>query len=173
MAKIIFVSGIHGVGKSTLCRELSRKFGWQHYSCSDLIKENSDYVETSKLVAGVDKNQEALLRGVSQIEEDIILLDGHFCLLDREEKVIMLDQQVFKSLDPVVVLNVTCDEKAIVERLLKRDGQALSSETLVEVQRIERTQADSFCTENQCQLLNYNSPECTNDLIKSLEKIKF
>ncbi|MCD9506560.1 ATP-binding protein [Photobacterium phosphoreum] len=171
MAKIIFVSGIHGVGKSTLCYELSKKFGWPHFSCSDLIKQYSDYVETSKLVIGVDKNQEALLHGVSQIKDDIILLDGHFCLINRENKVIKLDMKIFKSLEPIVVLNVTCDEKIIVERLVRRDLLALPYEILVEIQKKECIQADIYCTKNNCKILKYNSPYSTRELIESLESM--
>ncbi len=171
MAKIVFVSGIHGVGKSTLCRKLFDEFGWRHYSCSDLIKQNSDYIESSKLVANADKNQEALIRGVSLIEDDTILLDGHFCLLGKELNIIELDMTVFESLSPSIVINVTCDENIILERLNARDGKTIPHGVLVDLQSRELSQAELFCTKNNCSFLNYMSPKPINDLLLNLKDL--
>ncbi|TOB99405.1 hypothetical protein CGJ93_24370, partial [Vibrio parahaemolyticus] len=40
--KNIFISGIHGVGKTTLAKELSKKLELQHYACSSLINNYID-----------------------------------------------------------------------------------------------------------------------------------
>ncbi len=46
---IVFVGGIHGVGKSTLCSKFNNLLGISHYSASDLIKKkNRELVNTSK-----------------------------------------------------------------------------------------------------------------------------
>ncbi len=171
MTKIVFVSGIHGVGKSTLCNKLFDEFGWKHYSCSDLIKQNSDYIESSKLVVNADKNQEALLRGVSLIEDDTILLDGHFCLLGRELNIIELDMVVFESLSPSIVINVTCDENIILERLNARDGKTIPHGVLIDLQSRELSQAELFCKKSNCSFLNYVSPKPINDLLLNLKNI--
>lgn len=173
MAKIIFVSGIHGVGKSTLCNELSKLFGWPHFSCSELIKQNSTYVERSKLVNNINKNQEALLYGISQIKDEIILLDGHFCLLDNQKNIMKLDMEIFKSFNPITVLNVTCNENIILKRLYERDRVVFPYEILLEMQNKERTQAKVFCRMNNCKLLTYNSPNPTSKLIQELLPFNF
>ncbi|MBF4434819.1 AAA family ATPase [Vibrio anguillarum] len=171
MAKIVFVSGIHGVGKSTLCSKLFDEFGWRHYSCSDLIKQNSDYIESSKLVVNADKNQEALLRGVSLIEDDTILLDGHFCLLGKELDIIELDMAVFESLSPSIVINVTCDENIILERLKARDGKTIPHGVLVDLQSRELLQAKAFCAKSGYPLINYNSPDSIEKLVFTLRGV--
>lgn len=38
-SNIIFIAGIHGVGKSTLCKKLSSRYNIEHYSASELIKK--------------------------------------------------------------------------------------------------------------------------------------
>lgn len=164
MPKIIFVSGVHGVGKSTLCGKLSEKFGWAHYSCSDLIKENSDYVESSKLVSTADKNQQALLRGISRLTEEVVLLDGHFCLLDKDEQVIELPFEVFDAISPSAILLATCDEETIHQRLELRGGHVLALEKIVELQQHEVERSKSYSYRVGCRLIEYRSPEPIGEL---------
>ncbi|ERB66337.1 AAA family ATPase [Vibrio coralliilyticus OCN008] len=169
MPKIIFVAGVHGVGKSTLCRKLSEKFGWPHYSCSDLIKENSDYVESSKFVSTADKNQQALLMGLSKLTEEVVLLDGHFCLLDNDQQVIELSFEVFDAISPSAILLATCDEETIHQRLKLRGGHVLARGKIAELQQheVERSKRYSSNT-TSCRLLEYRSPESIDGLIIEL-----
>lgn len=164
MPKIIFVSGVHGVGKSTLCANLSEKFGWAHYSCSDLIKQNSDYVESSKLVSTADKNQQALLRGISQLTKEVVLLDGHFCLLDKDEQVIELPFEVFDAISPSAILIVTCDEATIHQRLKQRGGHVLDLDKIIELQQHEVDRSKSYSASANCKLFEYRSPDAVDEL---------
>ncbi|MGD8115221.1 ATP-binding protein [Vibrio sp. TRT 29B02] len=168
MPKIIFVSGVHGVGKSTLCGKLSEKFGWAHYSCSDLIKENSDYVESSKLVSTADKNQQALLRGISRLTEEVVLLDGHFCLLDKDEQVIELPFEVFDAISPSAILLATCDEETIHQRLELRGGHVFALGKIVELQQHEVKRSKLYSESTSCRLLEYRSPEPIDELLGEL-----
>ncbi|MFL7010930.1 ATP-binding protein [Enterovibrio norvegicus] len=175
MPKVIFVSGIHGVGKSTLCKELSSRLGFNHYSCSQIIKDNSDYIETSKLVSGINKNQASLLRGISLIEDEVVLLDGHFCLLEKDFSVRKLSFDIFDNISPFVILNVTCDELEIHSRLKKRDIEVLKLSTIKNLQDNETTQANLYCADRPtCNLLSYESPRCIErtaiNLISLLKK---
>lgn len=34
-----FIAGVHAVGKSYLCTDFSKEYGWLHRSASQLIKE--------------------------------------------------------------------------------------------------------------------------------------
>ncbi|MEI8628384.1 ATP-binding protein [Vibrio sp. M60_M70] len=168
MSKIIFVSGVHGVGKSTLCGKLSETFGWAHYSCSDLIKQNSDYIESSKLVSTADKNQQALLKGLSQLTEEVVLLDGHFCLLDKEEQIIELTFDVFDAISPSAILLVTCEEATIHQRLKQRGGHVLDLDKIVELQKHEADRSNSYRASSSSKLFEYCSPEPTDELLAEL-----
>ena len=173
MSKILFVSGVHGVGKSTLCKEISARFGWSHYACSDLIKQNSSYVESSKQVSSAKKNQEALLHGLRLIDDNVILLDGHFCLLSSDSSIIKLDTSVFDSISPIGIINVTCNENMIFERLMNRDGKGVGLEVLKILQASESSQAYQYSEKSKIPLLKYNSPDLTENLLLSLDEFYF
>lgn len=168
MKEIYFVSGIHGVGKGTLCNRLNSELGIPTYSCSDLIKKNSEYVEASKLVTSAERNQEALIRGLRKIEEDKILLDGHFCLMGKEDNIIVLDYEVFDTIAPVAIINITCEPAVVYERLLKRDGEAINVSMLDLLQSKETTRAKEYCKANSIGLFNYQSATSIEILLKIL-----
>lgn len=169
MSNIYFISGIHGVGKTTLCKLLQKELTINHYSCSDLIKQNSCYIEESKVVINADKNQNILLDALGKLDESIILLDGHFCLIGREEDIIKLNHDLFKSIAPKVIINVTCHEEEIRKRLLKRDGRCLSIEKLRELQKAESSSAIEISNQLQIPIYQYESGEQLNTLLEHLQ----
>ncbi len=63
---IVFVGGVHGVGKSTSCQEVAERTGLQWLTASSLIKaeEQSAVAEHSKVVLDAVGNQELLIRSV-------------------------------------------------------------------------------------------------------------
>ena len=82
MSVTVFVAGIHGAGKSTICRELARLIGASHATAGDLIRANATTEVTAgvKAVPDVDANQELLLRGLAMhraASAAPLLLDGH------------------------------------------------------------------------------------------------
>ncbi len=166
MSKIIFISGIHGVGKGTLCRSLQELVGYPIYACSDLIKQNSSYIESSKVVSNADKNQQALLVGLNKITEDVIFLDGHFCLIGKDEQVIELGFETFDAIKPFKIVNVTCDETVVNQRLVTRDGDALCVETLRNLQLAESIRAKDFASSRCIPLINYESGSDENELLE-------
>ncbi|MDQ2108622.1 MULTISPECIES: ATP-binding protein [unclassified Vibrio] len=165
MSKIIFISGIHGVGKGTLCRSLKELVGYPIYACSDLIKQNSSYIESCKIVSNAEKNQLALLAGLNKITEKVILLDGHFCLIGKNEQVIELDYETFDAIKPAKIVNVTCDEAIVNKRLKARDGEALSLKTLRSLQIAECNRAQDFASSRSIPLINFESGSDVNELI--------
>ncbi|WP_172587819.1 ATP-binding protein [Shewanella xiamenensis] len=170
MTKIIFFSGIHGVGKGTLCRTLEDKLGYPIYSCSDLIKQNSEYVEIGKAVSSAEKNQLALLAGLKNIQENIILLDGHFCLVGKENQIIELGYETFDAINPDKIVNLSCDEKIVHQRLIARDGKALCVEVLKSLQSAEFRRATFFANTRNIPINNFVSGSDTNELIEWIIK---
>jgi adenylate kinase len=169
MKEIYFISGIHGVGKGTLCRQLNAELGIPIYSCSDLIKKNSEYIEDGKVVAAAERNQEALIQGLSKIHEERLLLDGHFCLIGKEQSIIELDDNVFDAIAPVAVINVICEPEIIHERLLKRDGKAISADMLDKLQSKEIARAKEYCIERSIALYEYESTASIEQLVTILK----
>lgn len=82
---IIFVAGIYGVGKSTLCERLSISIGIPCYSAGDLISAiNGEIYGRNKTVVNKEKNQDILVTAVNErLQKDkTFILAGHFCIFD-------------------------------------------------------------------------------------------
>jgi len=139
--RLIFVGGIHGVGKTTLSRRVAAILGAEHVTAGDLIRAAATAPNAAptgisgKSVADVDANQERLLRGLqsyraerqqSDTQSYGLLLDGHFCLLDSTEQVAEIPIGVFDALQPAAVLLVEAVPEVVARRLLDRDGGAPS-----------------------------------------------
>ncbi|ASF99816.1 hypothetical protein B9J80_05730 [Vibrio sp. V12_P9A6T4] len=168
MKKVIFISGVHGVGKSTLCSQINKHIHIMAYSCSDLIKANSSYIEASKVVDKAEANQKALITGLSTINDEKILLDGHFCLIGQDETIIELDYQVFEQINPDVVVNVVADAKEIHRRLMLRDDTCISLELIDKLQRQESRNSHEFCFERGIAIVDYYSGDNVSHLLKQL-----
>lgn len=168
MTQVIFVSGAHGVGKGTLCQSLQKKLGYSIYSCSDLIKKYSGYIEIDKFVNNSGENQLSLLAGLRDIDEEIIFLDGHFCLAGEDGQIVELSYEVFDAINPYKIVNVTCDESTVHQRLLSRDGTSLGVGVLISLQIAESKRATDFAKTRQVPFVNYASGSDENKLIEWL-----
>ncbi|MEZ8349266.1 ATP-binding protein [Vibrio splendidus] len=169
MKEIYFVSGIHGAGKGTLCQEVNEKIGLPVYSCSDLIKQNSEYVECGKVVSTAERNQEALIHGLNKINEDKFILDGHFCLVGQNDAIIELGYEVFDAIGPVAVINVVCDPVIVHQRMLERDGSALEVSLLDKLQVNEVKRVNEFCEARSIGVYTYESGKSTESLLDILK----
>ncbi len=87
---MIFISGVHGVGKSYFCDMVKTETGIESYSASTLItqKEHSGFSK-DKLIPDIDDNQQYLLQAVSELRDsgENFILDGHFCLLNASGEI--------------------------------------------------------------------------------------
>ncbi|MBU0622897.1 MAG: AAA family ATPase [Gammaproteobacteria bacterium] len=143
--RVIFVAGVHAVGKSTACQFVSNEFGIPYFTASQIIREEraSAIAENSKLVADVDGNQKLLLQGVSKrCGVGRLLLDGHFTMrrkTDGEIEAIHID--VFRELRIAGVVLFTDHPEQISKRMLERDGATLPTEMFREHQDAELAHA--------------------------------
>lgn len=137
---MIFIGGVHGVGKSTFCSLAEKRFGIHAYSSGRLIADykNNPYLADKK-VADIADNQVVLKLALQRIEEteSTYLLDGHFCLLNRKRKVEEIAPEVFKELNPRAILVLTIAPSVLFERLSHRDGIVYSVEELDDFQKQE------------------------------------
>lgn len=150
---IIFVGGIHAVGKSTFS-DYARKIApnIELLSCSSLLNwENS----ADKEVDDVMSNQERLLDAINN-EVDIdkpYLIDGHFCLLDQNHNIVPVDYSVIKAMNPRRVILLTGDVDVIHDRLLTRDGKDYDLTILTEMADKEQELAENFSRQYDIPLL--------------------
>lgn len=124
---VIFVAGVHAVGKTTLCKLAEQALGIAHYSASELIRieKASAVPEQGKAVSEVDAPQRHLIRAVRRIlpkHAGNILLDGHFSLLTATGEIETIDVDVFHALGVERVVVLHDQPSAIAARWSQRDG---------------------------------------------------
>lgn len=87
--KIIFIRGIRGSGKGTISKNICSNTSIIPLTASDLIKWNEMNVDSNnKKVNNILNTQERLIKGLNSIvnNENVYLLDGHFCLLNKNNE---------------------------------------------------------------------------------------
>jgi adenylate kinase len=122
---MLFISGIHGVGKSYFCGRVKSELGISTFSASLLISERKHAEFSSdKLIPDIDNNQPYLLAAVQELNatDPNFLLDGHFCLLNGEGKVTRIPKETFMALKPDAIVLLTEKPDVIAGRRKQRDN---------------------------------------------------
>lgn len=136
--KIIFIGGVHGVGKSTFIYDIKKKYSpVEGLSCSSILKwENPKCKE----VEDVGETQNRLLVNLPyflDIDKDY-LLDGHFCLLTEKGTIERVPIDVFETIKPRMILLLEESSDVICKRLAERDSVHYSTDlirTFIEAER--------------------------------------
>jgi adenylate kinase len=130
---VLFVGGVHGVGKTSLCGVAAQRLRIRHYTASQIIRDAkaSAIAEAGKLVANVDANQELLVGGLRAKSQSgvPILLDGHFTL-QTARGIESISVDVFRRLELCGAVVITDDPANIKRRLVGRDGGSISLESI-------------------------------------------
>ncbi len=139
MNDLIFVGGIHGSGKGTICKNLCLETDYIHITASEILKWEELTCRGNKLVKSITKTQNRLLYRLNQvIEKDKkYLLDGHFCLLNMESVITPIPEQTFAEIAPKHIVVVYEEPFTIKERVEKRDKKPYCLEMLIKMQEFE------------------------------------
>ncbi|RTE08234.1 ATP-binding protein [Paenibacillus whitsoniae] len=125
MSYLIFIGGIHGVGKTTICNELVNACQIPVYSASRIISalKNKD-LPADKLIPDIDLNQALLIEGLKEVKtrESAFILDGHFCLINEKRTISKISEAVFQKLEPIACIVITDNVNNISKRLKMRDN---------------------------------------------------
>ena len=125
---MIFISGVHGVGKTYFAEKVGTRLNIKTYSSSKLIEEyKKTSFDSDKLVKDIEDNQTYLLMAVRYKEAagEKFLLDGHFCLQDSEGIITRIPAQTFVDLKPQAIVLLTEKPEVIAERRMARDGKVV------------------------------------------------
>lgn len=149
--RVIFVAGVHGVGKTTACESFASTHAIEHKSASQLIREAkvSALSTRGKAVRDIHGNQKLLIGAVQRIRATgkPLLLDGHFALLDSQLIPQALPMDVFYDLAINAVIAIHDKPNAIAKRLAVRDTESLSSSQIAALQALELSNAEKVSTE--------------------------
>lgn len=137
---MIFLSGVHGVGKSSVCRKIESDLEFTWFSASKIISDAKNIdMFSEKKVENIDYNQIVLIKEIEKIKQknDEFILDGHFCLINSSNVIEKIDIDVFKQLDPNLIIVLIDDVKTIIRRLNERDNMNYSEDFITKFQNIE------------------------------------
>ncbi|WP_067841449.1 ATP-binding protein [Amphibacillus sediminis] len=173
MPNTIFISGIHGSGKTTLGTELSKKLQIPFDSASNIIRRTANQNwNNEKKVKNIDQNQNILKQGVEQLYRhyENIILDGHFTLLNEEGQIKEVGIDTFRSLGINAIIMCVANPEGILERLKHRDNRAaFTYEELSMFQKKEEYQAKNIAAQLNVPIQIYE----TDNNNKILDLINF
>ena len=122
---MIFISGVHGVGKSYFCDLVKKKLGIDTFTASQLIEKKKNKVfDSNKRIKDIDDNQRLLVESLKELKKNgsSFILDGHFCLLDVDGIIRRIPKETFEKIKPDFIVLLTEKPEVISMRREKRDG---------------------------------------------------
>lgn len=135
---IFFFGGIHGVGKTTICKNICDELKINYLSASEVIKW-SELNKHSKVVSNVIDTQNRLLNGLENIvqKDQYYILDGHYCLLGDGNSILPIPMETFEAIKPSSLNLIVGDVKEIKARLEERDNKLYDISLLMRMQDME------------------------------------
>ena len=124
--RLLFCGGVHGVGKTTVCRDVCAACGVGYLSAGELIASadrRRANPEGEKRVQDISGNQNALAAGLAAAMsgDGFYLLDGHFVLRNKTGDPEEIPVQIFADMSPAAIFVVTDAPESILRRIRERD----------------------------------------------------
>lgn len=159
---LIFLAGVHGVGKGYLGKPVAESIGIIHETASSLIRQERGITtwNAGKQVSDIDANQAALVAAVLRIRNsgNNILLDGHFVLRDSEGLIERLPESIFQSLQTNAIVLLEGNAEEIASRLSRRDGHIHDVVAIETLARAELEHAIQVANKLKIPLIRLNHP---------------
>ena len=172
---ITFISGVYGVGKSTLGEKISAIINIPFYSAGDLISElNGEIYMENKYVKDKNSNQNILIDAVEkklQLSKDFILA-GHFCIFDKDNKIDLLPMFVFERLDIDRIILLESIKEKILSNISQRDRKTYSTESISNLIKQENIQAKIISDKLNVPLYIHSMKFDSSDIDDVLKFIK-
>lgn len=148
MNSVIFIAGVHGVGKSYICNQVKQRYNINHYSASKLIEgEKKQDFGSNKKIDQINENQDYLLNALAKLpfSNKPILLDGHFCIVNKHSEIIVLPYNTISSISPIGIILIVNSPNKIYKRIVQRDGKSdFNLEFIQKLQDKELLSAQDF-----------------------------
>lgn len=154
----IFIAGVYGTGKNTICSTLSERLHIPAFSAGDLISAiNGEQYGANKSVVDKDSNQILLAERVQELNRKNrqIILAGHFCIFNVHNEVENLPESVYSALNIAQIILLEADVSNIVLNLRRRDGKDYSEKSVAALMEREREQSERISKQLKCSLYTY------------------
>lgn len=136
---IVFIGGIHGSGKGQICDFLTAKTELVHLTASQVIKWEELSPQEEKIVRDISETQNRLITNLNSVIENgkSYLLDGHYCLLNKDGNPEKVPIQTFIDINPIKLILVYAEPIIIKERLEVRDSKKYDLSLITDFQNLE------------------------------------
>ena len=154
----IFIAGVYGTGKSTMCSALSKMLHIPAFSAGDLISSiNGEKYGANKAVTDKDGNQALLVERIQQLfkKYERIILAGHFCIFNANAGIEILPESVYHALSISQIILLETNSQTIISNLRRRDGMAYSLKSISKLIEKEREQSERISEQLNCPLSIY------------------
>jgi adenylate kinase len=170
--KIFFIGGIHGVGKSTLCKKICCDLNLIYLSASQLLNWNeSNENPKNKKVDDILYMQNKLIIGINLNTEPNknYLLDGHYCLLDKDNKVNPIPSDTFIRINPINLNIILGNISEISTTLQIRDNLVYEMDLLKQFQSYELSYAQKLSKKLNIEL-NIGTSDDYSEIVENIKK---
>ena len=140
---IHFFGGIHGVGKTFLCKRLSSQLSIKHFSAGELINQG---IQKNKEVKSINSNQNVLIAELQHLKDkyNSIILDGHYTLLSKGI-IQNVPKDIYYEMNITKMFLVVCEIHHIQDRILARDNKQYDIDLLYKMQEAEIKRYKELC----------------------------
>lgn len=176
MNTLIFIGGIHGVGKTYFCNNIVNKFNLKAYSASELISRiKGEQFNKLKRVENINKNQDILIEAIDHLvdKNNFFFLDGHFCLLNKEGRITRVPVRTFENLSPKAIIVLIESVEKIIDRLYKRDNIQYDKEVIELFQGEELVYSLDISGKLQIPYLAFSNSQNSSKVYEFIEKILY
>lgn len=153
---MIFVGGIHGVGKTYFCEKIKKSLGFDYYTASQLIeRQRGVQFDVDKKVADINSNQVLLIEALNKLRESgkEFVLDGHFCLVNNDGDISRVPFETFQEVKPNKIILLTENPQVIMQRRAERDGIELDIKEIAAFQHEEYSYAVEVARKIGCPII--------------------
>jgi hypothetical protein len=168
---MIFVGGIHGVGKTYFCEKIKKSLGFDYYTASQLIeRQRGVRFDVDKKVVNINSNQVLLIEALNKLCESgkEFILDGHFCLVNNDGNISRVSFQTFKDIKPSRIILLTEDPQVIMQRRVERDGIKLNIKEIEIFQHEECSYAVEVAKKLGCPIIISSGVRELESIIKTM-----
>ncbi len=172
---MIFVSGVHGVGKSYFCDLIKKELEIDTFTASQLIEKKKNKVfDSNKMIKDINDNQRLLVESLEELKKNgaSFILDGHFCLLDAEGIIKRIPRETFEELKPDSIVLLTEKPEVISMRREKRDGLKIDISEIKKFQDAEIDYAKEIANHLGVELIISSGTEDLDSVIDFVRRSK-
>lgn len=160
--------GVHGVGKTTLLNNLRDDIQFTALSISNLIRQAGNEIRlNNKFTGNIANNQELWKQELATYpfqKDEIVILDGHFTLLDSLGQIIELPYSTFDGLKINRIILKIEDPSIIQKRLMKRDNNHWDKDLIDSFQAKEQRRVIEFAQLEKIPLFLYDNDSKLEEL---------